>query len=267
MIFPIPAGFLQIHLSPGRILGQGQSYGLIVEPSRGPPVHGQARRNQTVYGRSEDVHVRFSFRHRCVGFGFAARPGRGIQITAADSSKMTVLILMVFAKGGCTGVVKDRWEGNDAGAYLASGMENRNPSSPPEPPSFAAQVDRRGGGELAPGSVTVSSPETPACSQTRSRVPAPSGFGPKAVTRTPWRETLRPLCSAGSLPPCAGGGDGEQRVAGFEGRRGHDGVGGRLGVEGPEPDARTPGAGIPVAEIRVPLVVVEVQIDDGLLRA
>ena len=50
------------------------------------------------------------------------------------------------------------------------------------------------------GRVTVRSPATPAISQTRSSVPRPSGFAPKAVTTVPGRETETPAARAGREP-------------------------------------------------------------------
>ena len=41
---------------------------------------------------------------------------------------------------------------------------------------------------------------SPACSQSRRRVPLPSGLGPKAVTSTPRRDNSTPACDSGSVP-------------------------------------------------------------------
>ena len=50
------------------------------------------------------------------------------------------------------------------------------------------------------GSVIASGPPAPACSHTRSTVPPPSGFGPNAVTATPFRERAIPSCAGASGP-------------------------------------------------------------------
>ena len=50
------------------------------------------------------------------------------------------------------------------------------------------------------GIVTVHGPRLPACSQSRSTSPGPSGFGPKSVTTTPLRDKRSPAPTAGRSP-------------------------------------------------------------------
>src|SRR3989442_12495105 len=92
----------------------------------------------------------------------------------------------------------------------------------------------------------------------RSRVPFKAGDDPKAVTSTPGRETLTPLCTAGNLPP------GPVAAAASKGT-----LPSKAGTARSFPSqTRTcelSCSGVPITVISVPLVVVQVQENRRLL--
>ena len=116
------------------------------------------------------------------------------------------------------------------------------------------------------GRWTWHGPRMPAYSHRRRTVPGPSGFGPNAVTSTPAGRNVQALLRGGQSsgrvrPPTPASSGYRASSEGVMRRRLR-----LVAVERPQTHARRPGALVPEAEVRGPLIVEQVDVDAIGLR-